>query len=111
MKIKMKIVYVLATAALIFSLSGCKVCRSVGQTLGIVDEETVQVEEPAPNSVGPNNNQVPATTNSGGSSYAGWFVWLVVVAGLLVAARFWLKSYEDDELVEPKEKKGVRGKK
>jgi hypothetical protein len=110
MKIKTKIMCVLATAALILSLSSCKIVRSVGETLGVVDEKTEQVEPSAPNNSVPNNSQVPTTTTSS-VNYGMLLIWLSVIAGLLVAARFWLKSYEDDELVEPKKKKGVRRKK
>ena len=103
MKIKTKIIYVLATAALIFSLSGCKIVRSVGETLGIVEEKTEQVEPPAPNSSKPNNSQEPNTASK--VNYGALLIWLSLVAGVLVAGRFWLKSREEDEEVKPKRRK------
>ena len=100
----MKIIYVIAAVTLIFSLSGCKVCRSVGESLGVIDEKTEEVVGPAPNSGEPNvpDNKVVTTTSV---NYGALLLWLSLVAGVLVGARYWLKSYE------AKGKKGARGKK
>jgi hypothetical protein len=90
-------------ASLIFSVSGCKIVRSIGETLGVVEEK----QEPHPTTTKPNNEKsnVSIPNNSDDSGYLGWLVILSVVAVALFGVKFFLDDKKEKLNNKPKPKK------
>ena len=87
MKIKILILCV------ILSLSGCKIARAVGESLGIVDEEkTEQTQKPTKSSnktIVPTSREKIAITNK---MVGKWLWYSAVTIAVLLAIRFGIKK-------------------